>query len=54
MGRGFDTHYAFMVAEVAGDQMTFQAIARSGQVVDSGVITRRRRIDTKEVANATP
>ena len=40
--KGFDTDYAFMVAEISGDQMFFNAIARSGQVIDSGMITRRR------------
>ena len=40
--RGFDTDLAFMVAEIHGDEMAFNAIARSGRVVDSGVITRRK------------
>ena len=39
--RGFDTDLAFLVCEIKGDQMTFQAIARTGRVVDSGTITRR-------------
>ena len=39
--RGFDTDYAFLVAEIVDDRMTFNAIARSGRVIDSGVITRR-------------
>lgn len=39
--RGFDTDQAFMVAEIDGDTMTFNAISRRGQVIDSGVITRR-------------
>jgi predicted MPP superfamily phosphohydrolase len=40
--KGFDTDQAFMAAEIAGDQMYFNAISRAGQVVDSGVITRRK------------
>ena len=40
--RGFDTDYAFMVAEIDGDQMFFNAISRAGRVIDSGVITRRK------------
>ena len=40
--RGFDRDRAFMVAEIDGDQMYFNAISRTGQVVDSGVITRRQ------------
>lgn len=36
----FDTDLAFMVAEIAGDTLFFQAISRTGRVVDSGVIHR--------------
>jgi 3',5'-cyclic AMP phosphodiesterase CpdA len=38
---GFDSDYVFLVAEIHGDRMTFNAVARSGKVIDSGVITRR-------------
>lgn len=38
---GFDEDRAFMVASIDGDAMSFQAIASSGQIVDSGVIHRR-------------
>ena len=40
--RGFDTDLAFMAAEITGDQMYFNAIARTGQTVDSGFLTRRK------------
>ncbi len=40
--KGFDTDLAFMAAEIDGDQMYFNAISRSGQIVDSGVLTRRK------------
>jgi predicted MPP superfamily phosphohydrolase len=40
--KGFDTDRAFLVAEIDGDQMYFNAISRRGQVVDSGVIPRRK------------
>ena len=40
--KGFDTDQAFMAAEIAGDEMYFNAISRGGQTVDSGVLTRRR------------
>jgi len=40
--RGFDTDLAFMAAEIDGDQMYFNAVSRSGQIVDSGVLTRRK------------
>jgi predicted phosphodiesterase len=36
----FDQDQAFMVAEVAGDELVFETISRSGRVVDSGVIRR--------------
>jgi hypothetical protein len=39
---GLDTDNSFLVGEFLGDQFTFHAVARSGQVVDSGSFTRRR------------
>jgi 3',5'-cyclic AMP phosphodiesterase CpdA len=39
---GNDTDQSFMVAEINGDEMSFNAVSRTGQVFDSGVITRRR------------
>ena len=40
--KGFDTDLAFMAAEIVADQMYFNAISRTGQLVDSGVLTRRK------------
>jgi hypothetical protein len=40
--KGFDTDQAFMAAEIVGDEMYFNAISRRGQIVDSGVFTRRK------------
>ena len=40
--KGFDTDLVFMAAEITGDQMYFNAISRTGQTVDSGVLTRRK------------
>jgi 3',5'-cyclic AMP phosphodiesterase CpdA len=37
----FDADHAFAIVEIAGDQMYFQAISRTGAIVDSGVIERR-------------
>jgi 3',5'-cyclic AMP phosphodiesterase CpdA len=37
----FDTDNAFAIVEIVGDTLYFQAISRSGAVVDSGVIERR-------------
>jgi hypothetical protein len=40
---GFDQEQAFLIAEVAADDMHFQAISRTGATVDSGTIPRVRR-----------
>ena len=40
--KGFDTDLAFMAAEIVDDQMYFNAVSRTGQIVDSGAITRVR------------
>jgi hypothetical protein len=40
---GLDTDQAFLAVEIDGDQMFFNAIARNGKVVDSGVITRTQQ-----------
>ena len=39
----FDQDQSFMLVEVSGDQMSFASIARSGKVVDSGMIRRQAR-----------
>jgi predicted MPP superfamily phosphohydrolase len=39
---GNDREQTFMLMEVDGDQLTFNAIGRSGTVLDSGVIQRRK------------
>ena len=39
--KGFDTGFAFMIIEIAGDEMYFQTIEAGGQTIDSGVIKRR-------------
>ena len=39
---GYDADRAFLVAEISGDELYFNAISRTGQVVDSGVIVRRQ------------
>jgi 3',5'-cyclic AMP phosphodiesterase CpdA len=40
--KGFDTDRAFMVVEIAGDTLSFNAISRLGEIVDSGVVVRRK------------
>jgi len=39
--KGFDTEQSYMVVEVDGDVLRFQAISRRGKIVDSGEITRQ-------------
>jgi hypothetical protein len=36
---GFDTDRTFMLVEVAGNQLNFQTITRTGATVDSGSLT---------------
>ena len=39
--KSYDRDMHFMLFEVAGDQMYFQAISRTGETIDSGVINRK-------------
>jgi len=39
--KGFDTDRAFMMMEIAGDQLFFETVSRSGKTVDSGEIDRQ-------------
>ena len=38
--RGFDTDYSFILMEVTGGELYFQAISRAGETIDAGVITK--------------
>ena len=40
--KGFDADLAFFAAEIEGDELFFNAISRTGEIIDSGTITRRR------------
>jgi predicted MPP superfamily phosphohydrolase len=40
---GNDTDQTFMLMEVDGDNLTFNAINREGSIIDSGVIPRRKK-----------
>lgn len=37
--KAFDTDRAFLLIEIAGDQLYFQAVGRMGETVDTGVLT---------------
>jgi 3',5'-cyclic AMP phosphodiesterase CpdA len=41
--KGFDADRSFVLIEIAGDEMYFQTISRTGDTVDSGVIHRTIR-----------
>ena len=41
--KGFDTDRSFMMIEIAGDDLYFQTVSRTGVAVDSGVIHRTIR-----------
>ena len=38
---GFDSDRSFMLVEIAGDEMFFQAVSKSGTTIDKGVIRKR-------------
>jgi 3',5'-cyclic AMP phosphodiesterase CpdA len=38
--KGFDTDRSFAMFEIAGAQMYFEAVSRTGQVIDSGILPR--------------
>ena len=42
LDKGFDKDMHFMLFEVVGNQLYFQAISRTGQTVDTGVIAHPR------------
>jgi 3',5'-cyclic AMP phosphodiesterase CpdA len=39
--RGFDTDTSFLLMEIAGDELYFQAISRTGESIDAGVIRKQ-------------
>lgn len=44
----FDRDQSFMLVEVAGDELFFRAVSRTGEVVDDGVIRRAGRVPAFE------
>ena len=40
----FDQDQSFMLVEIAGAAMHFQAISRTGKIVDAGVVERRVQV----------
>jgi hypothetical protein len=41
--KAYDTDMSFMLLEVAGDQLHFQVISRTGETVDSGVLAKQQQ-----------
>ncbi len=39
--KGFDTDNTFMLVEIAGDQLHFETVSRTGQTVDAGSLTQQ-------------
>jgi hypothetical protein len=50
---GFDTDYSFMLVEIAGDELYFQTISRTGATVDSGVLRRPAQAQSRAPASAS-
>jgi hypothetical protein len=48
--KAFDKDMSFMLLEIAGNEMHFQVISRTGETVDSGVIVNQRKAATKVAA----
>jgi len=46
--KGYDQDHTFLVAQIAGDEMTFQTISRKGKIVDSGTIRRAEKRITRK------
>jgi 3',5'-cyclic AMP phosphodiesterase CpdA len=51
IAKGFDTDRSFMMVEIAGDELSFQTISRTGETVDSGIIERQVNSNPKPASN---
>jgi predicted MPP superfamily phosphohydrolase len=40
--KGFDTDRAFMLIEIAGDELYFQTVTRTGETVDAGILEKQK------------
>ncbi len=45
VGKGFDTDRSFMMVEIAGDELNFQTVSRTGETVDSGVLAKQTKAE---------
>jgi 3',5'-cyclic AMP phosphodiesterase CpdA len=46
--KGYDEGYAFVIVEIAGDELYFQTINAEGTTIDSGVVKRREVLTTTQ------
>jgi predicted phosphodiesterase len=53
MAKGFDAGYHFMLIEIDGDQMHFQAISDLSKTIDSGIVLRNKN-QSKSAPEAAP
>jgi predicted phosphodiesterase len=54
VARDFDSDYHFMLVEIERDTLSFQAISRRGETVDSGALHRRRAATSTADTEARP
>ena len=50
--KGFDRDYHFMLIEIEGDMLHFQAISRMGATVDSGIVPLQPEVKAQTAASA--
>jgi predicted phosphodiesterase len=50
--KGFDSDRGFMLMEIAGDQLYFQTISRTGGTIDAGVIDRQDKSASEKTTTA--
>ena len=52
--KGFDTGYTFMIVEIVGDDMYYQALTDTGKTVDSGTVHRVGKVEPTPNRTAQP
>jgi 3',5'-cyclic AMP phosphodiesterase CpdA len=52
--KGFDSGYTFMVVEIVGDDMYYQALTDTGKTVDSGMVHRVGKVEPTPNRTAQP
>ena len=52
--KGFDTGYTFMLVEIVGDDMYYQALTDTGKTIDSGTVHRVGKVEPTPNRSAQP